>query len=119
MRNRRFTRALMSVALLLPLAGTAGAQDASPARLLPYVFAAPGGVSNGGTTLHVGGGVDALIAKGLGASIEGGYLGPFPDGFDYGIGVISANAVYHFAPPRRRQVTPFATAGEDSMRPPV
>ena len=97
--------------LLLLLPCQALAQDESSARFFPYTFVAPGGVSNGGTTLHVGGGFDALIWKGLGASVEGGYLGPVPDGFDYGIGVISANAVFHTRPPRRHQLTPFVTGG--------
>jgi hypothetical protein len=80
-------------------------------RFLPYTFAAPGGVSGGGSTLHLGGGIDAIVWKGIGVSFEGGYLGPFPDGFDYGIGLISANGVYHFVPPRRRRLTPFVTGG--------
>jgi hypothetical protein len=76
----------------------------------PYVFAAPGGVSNGGTTLQLGGGVDVLLWKGLGASIEGGYLGPV-EAMDDGIGIISANAFYQFGTPTRRRVTPFVTGG--------
>jgi hypothetical protein len=104
------TAARGTTALLMLLsAGLVQAQEAP--TFMPYTFAAAGGVSNGGTTLHVGGGFDTIVWKGLGASIEGGYLGPFPDGFDHGIGVISTNAVYHFGAPQRRRFTPFVTGG--------
>lgn len=52
-----------------------------------------------------------MARNGLGASVEGGYLGPLPRGFEHGVGVISANAVFHAGRPRRHRVTPFVTGG--------
>jgi hypothetical protein len=92
----------------LPVAGQEGAP--ADARFQPYTFVAPGGVSNGGATMHVGGGVDILLWKGLGASVEGGYLGPI-EAFDYGIGVVSTNAFYQVGRPAKKRLTPFVTGG--------
>jgi hypothetical protein len=112
MRERPNVVAAMAVVAGIVLASApAGAQERSDARMQPYTFAAPGGISNGGTSLHLGGGIEVLAWKGLGASFEGGYVGPLPDGFDYGIGVVSANAFYQFGRPQRRKVTPFVTGG--------
>jgi hypothetical protein len=103
--------ALMTGAAVILGAAPVAGQEAGPSTgIQPYVFAAPGGVSNGGTTLHLGGGVDVLVWKGFGASIEGGYLGPI-EAMDYGLGIISANAFYQFGTPRRRHLTPFVTGG--------
>lgn len=103
--------AILTVLMLAILALPTAAQDDPAPRFLPYTFVAPGGVSNGGATLQLGGGFDALLAGGVGVSIEGGFLGPIPDGFDYGIGVISANGVYHFGRPQRHRAVPFVTGG--------
>jgi hypothetical protein len=54
--------------------------------------------------------VDIAIWKGLGASLEGGYLGPI-ESMDYGLGLISTNAFYQFGAPKRRHVTPLVTGG--------
>lgn len=113
MTKTRFAAAVSGAMLLLALAPRpAGAQTTSGVMFMPYAFAAPGALSQGPTkTLHVGGGFDALFIQGFGVSVEGGYLGPLPDGFDYGIGVVSTNAVQHFGTPRRRALVPFVSGG--------
>jgi hypothetical protein len=109
-------RALTSLALMtaaavmLGAAPAAGQEGTTSTGFQPYLFAAPGGISSGGTTLHVGGGVDLLLWKGLGASVEGGYVGPM-EAMDYGLGIISTNAFYQFGTPKRRRITLFVTGG--------
>ena len=91
-------RALTSLALMtaagvmLGAAPVAGQEGTTSTGFQPYLFAAPGGISSGGTTLHVGGGVDLVLWKGLGASVEGGYVGPM-EAMDYGLGIISTKCV--------------------------
>ena len=112
MRARSSLAPIVAVVVAVVLASApAGAQQPSDAGVQPYVFAAPGGISNGGTSVHLGGGADLLAWKGLGASFEGGYLAPMGAGFDYGIGVVSANVFYQFGRPGRRRPTPFVTGG--------
>jgi hypothetical protein len=86
---------------------TALAQDRA-VGVQPYTFVAPGSVSGGGTIAHVGGGVDVVHRSGVGGGTELGYVGPFPDGFDYGIGLLSFSGSYRWlgAP-----VVPFVNAG--------
>jgi hypothetical protein len=109
-------RALTSLALMTAACVTVGVapvagQEGTPTKgFQPYLFAAPGGTSNGGTTLHVGGGADVLLWKGLGASVEGGYVGPMA-AMNYGLGLISTNAFYQFGMPKPRRITPFVTGG--------
>jgi opacity protein-like surface antigen len=114
MRERQLFVSATSVVVALLLLGLAPAtaQERSTAAYQPYTFAAPGGISQGGgTTLHLGGGIEMLAWKGLGVAFEGGYLGPLSEGFQSGIGVVSANAIYQFGQPQRRKVTPFVTGG--------
>lgn len=76
-----------------------------------YVFFAPGGIFAGGGhvgTLHVGGGGEALLYKGIGVGVEIGYLTPWRN-LSGGIGVFSANGSYHFT--QNRRLSPFVTAG--------
>ena len=73
-----------------------------------YVFAAPGGIKQGGneSVVHFGGGGERLIYRGLGAGAELGYVAPTI------LGILSANGSYHFvnrATPRK--LVPFVTAG--------
>jgi len=89
-------------------------QEVEQPRVLGYGFFAPGFVAESGQksgVLHLGGGGEARIYKGLGAGAELGYLYPrqsFRDGF----GLLSANGIYHFQTEGRAQkVIPFATAG--------
>ena len=78
----------------------------------PYTFIAPGAVSGGGTTLHVGGGLDVIHRSGLGVGTELGWAGPFPDGFDYGIGLLSVTGSYRWL--LGDSVVPFVNAGASS-----
>lgn len=48
---------------------------------------------------------------GLGAGVEMGYVGPFPNGFDYGIGLVSFNAVYDVPARSNSRTAPFVTGG--------
>jgi hypothetical protein len=76
-----------------------------------YVFFAPGGVFEEGGhigTLHIGGGGEALLYKGIGVGAEIGYLTFWKD-FNAGIGILSANGSYHFM--RDRKLSPFVTGG--------
>jgi hypothetical protein len=92
---------------VLPLA--AFAQNRSVGAQ-PYIFLAPGSVSTGGgTILHVGGGVDVVHRSGFGGGGEFGYVGGFPDGFDYGIGLLSYGASYRWLGDDR--VVPFVNGG--------
>ena len=78
-----------------------------------YVFAAPGGVSGGGTasTLHGGGGFEALVwRRWAGVGAEAGWLGPIRR-LGSGVGVLSPNGYFHFGGDRLRGIDPFATAG--------
>lgn len=78
----------------------------------PHTFIAPGAVSGGGTTLHVGGGFDVIHRSGLGVGTELGWVGPFPDGFDYGIGLLSVTGSYRWL--QGDSVVPFVNAGASS-----
>lgn len=90
---------------LLPIAAFA---QTSSVAVQPYTFLAPGAVSGGGTLLHTGGGVDIVHRSGLGVGTELGYAGPFPDGFDYGIGLLSFTGSYRWL---GESVVPFVNAG--------
>jgi hypothetical protein len=109
MRGTRKTAAL--VILLLPGPATASAQLAGSTAVAPYTFVAPGGASFESMTLHLGGGMEVIGRSGLGAGFELGYVGPIPDGFDYGIGVFSGNVVQHLGRPAARRIAPFVTGG--------
>jgi hypothetical protein len=77
-----------------------------------YIFAAPGALSCCGesqATLHVGGGGEIKVWKGLGAGVEVGALGPTED-FTQALGVMSANGYYHVLGSGRR-FDPFLTGG--------
>jgi hypothetical protein len=104
---KQFTAAvLISLVPALALA-----QEGPGVQYRPYTFVAPGAVSTELATLHLGGGFDVVARNGLGASVEGGYLTPILEGFHYGVGAISTNAVFHAGRPRRHRVTPFVTGG--------
>ncbi len=95
--------------LLLLVAPCQALAQPSERAFLPFVFAAPGSISGGTTTLHFGGGFETIFLKGIGAGAELGYLGPL-SALDYGIGVLSLNGIYE--PLKRgRRVTPFVTGG--------
>jgi hypothetical protein len=71
-----------------------------------YLFFGPGNAR----ALHLGGGGEGLVYKGLGLGGELGYA--FPRGaFGGGIGLLSANASYHFNVRSHWKIHPFVTGG--------
>ena len=79
-----------------------------------YVFFAPGGTTNSGhttMTLHVGGGVDAIIAKGIGVNAEIGALWPRSCFSDCVLGVFSPGGTYYFRRGRENRLEPFVNGG--------
>jgi hypothetical protein len=87
-------------------------QTAREPRGWGYGFGAVGGTSGGSVaTLHVGGGGEGLVFKGLGIGAEVGYLAPF-EALGDGIGILSTNVSYHFVKPKANQkLVPFVTGG--------
>jgi hypothetical protein len=106
----------MCVAMAMLGAWLIGAPSAVAEEGMPtdkgwtYAFAAPGSVRSNGT-LHLGWGYETPDCQGLRAGLELGYLSATRD-FSQGLGVLSANAVYHIGgPPAPRAWRPFLTAG--------
>jgi len=98
---------------LLPLAAFAQGPSVG---VQPYTFIAPGTVAGGeaiGTITHVGGGADVIHRSGLGGGAELGYVGSFPDGFDYGIGLLSFSGSYRWL--HGSPVVPFVNGGLTSV----
>ena len=94
--------------MIFALAAVAVAQSSNG-----YVFVAPGGVSCCGhtqSTLHVGGGGEAILWKGLGVGAEVGAVGP-TQYLSEGFGVFSANGYYHLLRGKDRKLDPFVTGG--------
>jgi hypothetical protein len=77
-----------------------------------YAFFAPGVTSPGGTgTVHLGGGGEVMVYRGLGLGAELGYLAPWRS-FSDGLGVFSPNVSYHLLPAAGDgKVEPFVTGG--------
>lgn len=75
-----------------------------------YAFFSPGAIlgDDSVSTMNFGGGLDALIYRGLGAGAEVSYLTPWSD-IGNGIGLMSLNGAYHFN--RKRKLSPFVTGG--------
>ena len=101
---------IVSFLVLVPV--VALGQAASDPRGWGYGFGAVGGTSGGSVaTLHVGGGGEGLVYKGLGLGAEVGYVSPFRDLGD-GLGLLSTNVSYHFVKPASNQkLVPFVTCG--------
>jgi hypothetical protein len=96
--------------MLIPVLASAQSQDVG--RTQGYVFIAPG-VRTSGTSaqLHVGGGVDALVYKGVGIGAELGYNGRL-QAMRSGFGIFSVNGSYHLTENARpKQFDPFVTGG--------
>lgn len=78
-----------------------------------YFFVGPGASSNHGatSTIHIGGGGEAVLGKGIGIGAELGALGPTGD-FAELFGVFSVNGSYHFVHGGDGgKFDPFATGG--------
>ena len=96
------------LAVLLPFAAAAQNKDR---RGQGYVFVAPGVFAGEVATLHIGGGGEGLVYKGLGVGGEIGYLG-IVDDLGEGFGVLSSNVSYHFTNATRSgKFAPFVTSG--------
>jgi hypothetical protein len=106
-------RVICGWVLLTFFAVPGAAQTSDEHQAQGYAFFAPGGVAAGGSqgTIHFGGGVEALVYKGLGVGGEIGYLAPTRS-FGNGLGVFSADGSYHFLTRQRDQkLVPFVTSG--------
>lgn len=99
-----------SIALALGFLALAGVAHAQNTR--GYAYVAPGGISSGGETLRtyeVGGGVERLLDRGVGAGAELAGIVPGVGRARDAVGVASLNGFYHFLKDSR--LDPFATAG--------
>jgi hypothetical protein len=94
------------------LSSFALAQTSNERRVSGYVFAAPGRISDSdSTTLHIGGGVEGRVYRGLGVGGEIGFLGP-ASSLEDSFGIFSANGSYHFANATQSgKLVPFVTGG--------
>ena len=103
-------RKLIFVILLAVSLPFAAAAQNKESRGHGYVFAALGGLNQEAATIHVGGGGDRLVYKGLGVGGEVGYLRFIEEG--QGLGVLSPNVSYHFTNATRSgKFAPFVTSG--------
>jgi hypothetical protein len=104
---------LLSI-LGITLALTMSVAPAAAQRSNGYVFFAPGAASCGGCnnmTLHLGGGAEGILGKGVGLGAELGFLAP-RESFGDGLGVFSPNGYYHFpGKSKDRKLDPFVTGG--------
>ncbi len=108
-------KVISAVCCLLIVVCVARAGENDPVRRgQGYVFFAPGGATSSGYTeavMHVGGGVEGLLYKGLGIGAEIGYLYPTVSASS-GVAVVSLNGLYQFGSPgAKRKVVPFITGG--------
>jgi len=109
---------LISTALLLiALSQSALAQSSNSSRGQGYLFFAPG-LSDGngripsGTSIHIGGGGEGFVYKGLGVGAELGVAGPWSGFGGEAFGVGSVNLSYHFLPSATdRKLEPFVSLG--------
>lgn len=102
---------LMLVALMTT---TVSAQSGNDSGGQGYVFAAPGALLVAGSsesTLHIGGGGEGFLTKGLALGGEVGYLTPFTS-FSDGLGIASVNISAHFGRgDSDRKAIPYITGG--------
>jgi hypothetical protein len=95
--------------LLFTFSGIAAAQ-----RSMGYWYAAPGAVRAGGhdaLTVHLGGGGEFAIWKGISAGIEAGAVGATRNYTESLQGTASANGYYHFFRSKTARYDPFVTGG--------
>ncbi|MCI0387588.1 MAG: hypothetical protein MOB07_02290 [Acidobacteria bacterium] len=104
-------RRLIFVILLAGLLPFAAPAQTKERRGQGYVFVAPGSFAQEVATLHIGGGGEGLVYKGLGVGGEIGYLGIIGE-LGEGFGVLSPNVSYHFTNATRSgKFAPFVTSG--------
>jgi hypothetical protein len=124
MNPRNFHLSSMPLILFLSIATSGWAQSSAtpqPGKVglaywgLGYFFVAPGiysGYSDSIGTLHIGGGGEALVYRGLAVGAEVGCIAAL-QGSGGGMGLFSANGSYYFS--RQRKVSPFLTGGYSSV----
>ena len=103
-----------TIALLLSLSVSATAQTPDQHRGQGYLFFAPGVAKSGfgsRAIVHIGGGGEGLIYKGLGIGAELGDMFPWSNFYDW-LAVGSVNMSYHFSPrTKSRKLEPFVAGG--------
>lgn len=108
---------LVFVILMVVLLPIAAAAQSKERRGQGYVFVAPTTTSEGGAFLHIGGGGEGLVYKGLGVGGEIGYLGA-GEALGNGVGVLSSNLSYHFRKASKSgKFAPFVTSGYSLVAP--
>ena len=104
-------RKLFFVILLIVLLPFASAAQSEERRGQGYFFVAPTTTTEGGFGLHIGGGGEGLVYRGLGVGGEIGYLGAAQE-LSQGIGVLSPNVSYNFMKASKSgKFAPFVTGG--------
>lgn len=105
-------KTIAALFLTLCAATSAFAQTGNDRRGQGYVFVAPSGFTSGSTAgVHIGGGGEGLVYKGLGVGGEIGYAFP-GESPDNGLGIASVNGSYHFKNASASgKVVPFVTGG--------
>lgn len=108
---------IFTAQLLIALSLPALAQTSNSSREQGYLFFAPG-VAKGnsripsGASIHIGGGGEGFVYKGIGLGAEIGAVGPWSDFGDNAFGMGSANLSYHFLPgASERKLEPFVSIG--------
>lgn len=104
-------RLLLGICALALFPGTGFANTPNKHRSHGYLVFAPGAFSPGGAAaVHLGGGGEGLVYKGLGVGAEIGYILPWDE--RAGLGLFSANGSYHLTGHGSpEKLVPFATAG--------
>ena len=107
--------ATLTFLLFMAFIGAAFAQNPNTPLYNGYFFVGPGAATgdcccSSATTMHIGGGVEGTLYKGLGAGIELGYLGPM-EAMQDGIGMLSVDGAYYFRTKTSTKVVPFVNAG--------
>jgi len=100
-----------SILVLLPAIGSAQ-DEQSDQYIQGYAFVAPGIAVGDGSAgfLHLGGGGEVSLYKGIGFGGELGYMAPF-ESMSSGLGVLSVNGLYTFERRGGAKLEPFVTGG--------
>lgn len=100
---------LISAIFILAMIPALAEAQGNDRRAWGYLFGGAGGVSESSTAfLHIGGGGEGLVYKGLGLGAEVGYFTPFSR-FSDGVGILSVDVSHHFN--RKEKLVPFVTGG--------
>src|SRR5262245_58801574 len=124
LRGGHMKTLIYTAQLLIALSLPALAQTSNSSRGQGYLFFAPG-VAKGNSRLppeapgqtarasiHIGGGGEGFVYKGIGLGAEIGAVGPWSDFGDNAFGMGSANLSFHFLPgASERKLEPFVSIG--------